>query len=164
MTITLSDIPAAVEAYLADNVTITLTEVEADSGSLNPNEEGTYTMTVANAAAPNGLALRNVVYHLESTRPAKVLLKVPGSAILFSRDEISSSAPLLTRNSFVPRMFVTRLDGELGVGEVQEFTFEVRGEDEGRSEITAHIHAEIDEDALFARQHGPTSRVEVRVQ
>ena len=61
-------------------------------------------------------------------------------------------------------MFVTYLAGELGVGEVQEFTLEVRGVDEGRSELTAHIHAEIDEDALFARQHGATARVEVRVR
>jgi hypothetical protein len=48
MTITFSDIRAAVRSYLADNVAVTLTE----------NEQGTYTMMATNAAAPDGLALR----------------------------------------------------------------------------------------------------------
>ena len=38
MTITLTDIPAAVESYLADNVTVTLTEVVADSARELPTE------------------------------------------------------------------------------------------------------------------------------
>ena len=82
MTITFSDIPAAVRSYLADNVGVTLTE----------NQQGTYTMTATNAAAPDGLALRNVVYHFESTRPDMVLLKVPRSTTLLCREHLGSAA------------------------------------------------------------------------
>lgn len=164
MTITLTDIPTAVVDYLSTKVTTLVSSVEADTGSLNPNEEGLCTVTVTNAAAPEGLPLVNVVYHLKSTDGDVFQLKVTGSAGFESRATIDENDPTLPINTFVDEMFVWHRDRSIDVGVEQVFGQEVKGVDEGNAKITCHIHAEIDENALFARKLGPTIERNVKVR
>jgi hypothetical protein len=151
MTIVLSDIPTAVTTYLNTKVKTDISPVTADSGSLsgNPPEEGTFTVTVTNAAAPTGLRLINVVHHLTTTNPDVLLLKVNPSAALATRASLDPTAPHLPRNTFVEEMYVTYAFGTLDVGQVLALEFEVKAIDEGSAAITCHVHADIDEDSLF---------------
>ena len=57
MTITISDIPNAVADYLNTQVTSTVSTVTPDvSSSLQPGEDGTFSVTVVNASAPTACA------------------------------------------------------------------------------------------------------------
>lgn len=164
MTITLTDIPAAVTTYLRDHVALLLGDVVPTSGSLNPNESGTISISATNAALPEGLPLVNVVYHLRSTDPDVFTMKVTGSAGFESRATIDRDDPTLPANTFVGEMFVWHRERSIDVGVEQLLTQTVKGIDEGNAAITCHLHAEIDEDALFGRKLGATVSRDVRVR
>ena len=149
MTIVLSDIPTAVAAYLDKKVKTIVSPVTADSGSLNPTDDGAFTVTITNAAAPTGLRLVNVVYHLTTTNPEVLLLKVNPSAALATRASLDPTAPLLAGNALVEEMYVTFTFGTLEIGETLELGFEGRAMDEGTATITCHAHGDIDDDSLF---------------
>ena len=149
MTINLADIPAAVASYMNTKVTTVVDPVTADSGSLNPTEEGSFKVTVTNADAPNGVRLVDVVHHLTIAPSNFAKLKVHPSAAIATRATLDPGAPLLARSTFVEEMYATYLTGTLEVGETRELTFEVKGLDEGNATITCHIHANIDENSLF---------------
>ena len=164
MTIVLSDIPTAVTKYLNTKVTTEITPVVADSGTLNPGEEGNFKLIVTNAAAPTGLRLVNVVYHLTTTNPDVLLLKVKPRGALATRASLDPTAPQLPDNTFVEEMFVTLTFGTLEIGEVVELTFEAKAEDEGSATITCHAHADIDEKSLYPDgQHTKTDEQTVTV-
>ena len=150
MTINLADIPAAVANYMNTKVTVVVDEVVPDSGTLNPTEEGTLTVTITNTDAPNGVRLTNLVQHLRIAPGSKAKLKVPGSAIITTRSGLSASSPMLTKNTFVEAMFCTfDLDTTLDVGEEKELLFEVKGINEGNATVTYHCHGNIDQVSLF---------------
>ena len=158
MTINLADIPAAVANYMNTKVTVVVDEVVADSGTLNPNEEGTLTVTITNADAPNGVRLTNLVHHLRIAPGSKAKLKVPGSAIITTRSGLATSSPALTRNTFVEAMFCTlETETTLDVGEVKDITFEVKGFDEGNATLTYDLHANVDQASLFPTGENSTT-------
>ncbi len=165
MPIKLSDIPNAVADYMNAKVTTVVSRVTADSGSLNPEEEGTFTVTVTNAAAPDGVRLTNVVHHLRISPAGTALLKVPGSAAILTREGLSQTSQQIPRNTFVDAMYVTHFFGILEVGETLEVTFEVLGVDEGNATITCDIHADIDQASLFPLgENSPGIERSIRVE
>lgn len=166
MTIILSDIPAAVNTYLDTKVSVTLSTIVADSGTLNPNEEGNFTVTVSNADASNGgVRVRDIVLHLTSSAPSKLKLKVPAGAAVAPRATIDENDPQLARNSYVNEMFLWYYGNEeLDAGEDFDLPLEVKAFDEGSASITAHVHAAVDLDALFpGGEHGATANRPVTV-
>jgi len=77
MSITLTDLPAAVADYVKQNVTVEVSEVTHGSSTvLQPQERATFSVTVTNAA--DGIRLGNIVYDLSidppSPDPVAVLL------------------------------------------------------------------------------------------
>ena len=68
MSISLSDIPAAVADYIQSNVTVEVSEVKHGiSTVLQPHEKGTFNVTVTNNGA---VRLNDLVYEL-SVKPAE---------------------------------------------------------------------------------------------
>ena len=75
---------------------------------LTPGQDGTFTVTVTNAAAPDGVGLTNVTYHVKITDGSVAKLIVPESAAVTASDQLIGDAALL-RGSKQTEMFVTLL-------------------------------------------------------
>lgn len=166
MAITLSDITAATAAYIDDEVVVTVDDI---TNRLNPEEIGTYTVTVTNAAAPTGVRLTDVVLHLTITPGEVALLKPPGSALLVPRATNDANAPRLSTSDAVESMFIFFFDGDfalnktLDVGEVLELELEYVAEARGNATITCHVHATVDVGDVFPRSGGSNGEGDLRV-
>lgn len=170
MSITLSDIPNAVADYLNTQVTSTVSAVTpAVSGSLQPGEDGNFTVTVTNAAAPNGVRLTDVKHHLTippttpngNTFRAKFI--VPSSPP--ARATTNANDLPLAVNSQVTQMFLFPLDPVLEVGDTDTVVgLKIRSISVGDFEITCHIHADILVDDLIPNgENNPTFRRDVTI-
>ena len=161
MSINLSDIPAAVADYLNTQVTVDVSEVTPTSGSLNPNELGSFRVTVTNIGE---VRLTDVKYHVQSSAPTIALLKVPSGAAIFPRATTDPNDPLLPRNTFVDNMVLFLVNTALEPGEVETIGLELKGIDEGDATITCHIHGDIDQVSLFPHgENSPNGRRPVTV-
>jgi len=152
MTIALSDLPAAVRDYLDNEVDV---EIGKLTSGLQPGESGSFTVRVTNAAAPRGIRLVDLKYHLTTSDEDILQLEVPGSPIFITRASTDPNGPALPRNDFVREMVVFPLGDfadfgpTLDVGAVQEIEFTYRGTGAGAGKIRCHVHGTIDESTLF---------------
>jgi hypothetical protein len=159
MPINLNEIPAAVKAYLDTKVTVTVSSlIPAAGGSINPNEDFSFNVTVTNAnAAAGGIALRNVKYRLSVDSAAVGKLRVP--SIGSSTD--LAGAPLVAGAEvaafiYTPPAFVIFGDtaAYLSVGDVDTQSFSGKagsGAAGGTTTIRARILADVDLDQLFPK-------------
>ena len=169
MTINLFDIPAATAAYIDQQVTVTITDV---TRGLTPDHVGAFTVTVQNAAEPEGVRLTDVVLHLSSTDGSVLTLKPPGSALLQPRGTNDINSPRLGSGDEVEQMFVffsspggdIEPNATLDVGEATELEFEYHSEGAGTATILCHPHASVDVDALFPRSRGTDGDANVTVK
>jgi hypothetical protein len=154
MPIDLSDIPTAVADYLDNHVTTVVSEVSS-GGTIEDDEIGTFDVTVTNAAAPDGVRLVNVRYHLTISPATVAKLVADTSAVAPQRATIDPNGPTLGFGELTDVMFIFPFAGtpnaELDAGETATFTKEVKGLRAGTATIKCHIHAEIDEDSLFPK-------------
>ena len=154
MSIDLSDIPAAVADYLNTQVTTAISTLTPTSGTLNPNEEASFTVTVTNIG---DVRLTDVKYHVQISPATIAKLKVPAGAAIFPRATTDPNDPLLARNTFVDNMVLFLLSTTLDPGEVVVIGLEAKGLDEGTATITCHIHGNIDQASLFPQGENSTN-------
>lgn len=162
MTITLTDLPAATDTYLHDQVDVRIARV---TENLQPGEEGTLSVRWTNASAPTGIRLSDVVLHVTTSDDAVAELEVPSTWYTTPRATNDTTAPMLTRGSFVPTMFIflpepgafsnlEHLDSSLAVGETQELELGYRAAGVGGARFDAHVHAVVEVEDLFPRGRG----------
>jgi hypothetical protein len=149
MPINLSDIPAAVTTYINDQVVVVVNRVDPDvTDELQPGEDGRFSVTATNAAAPLGMRVVNIRYHLKFATPGVARFHVPSSPP--ARATLNSSDPVLTVNSLVDEMFLFPLDTALLVGESDSVrALEIHADAVGDTTITCHIHGDILDEDLF---------------
>ena len=165
MPITLSEIPNAVAAYLNTQVTSTVSSVTpAVSGSLQPGEDGSFSVTVTNAAAPSGVRLTDVKHHLTippitpNTQNFRAKFHVPATPP--ARASTDPNAPVLLVGTQVSEMFLFPLDPILEVGDTDTVVgLEIHALSVGSFEITSHIHADVlVSDLIPGGENNPTAR------
>jgi hypothetical protein len=171
--INLSDIASATSAYIDNEVEV---RIGAVTSNLRAGADGTYTVRVTNASAPSGVRLTDLTLHLnvEPRTPdnAVVLLKPPGSALLFPRATGDTDDPRLASNDLVEEMFIffsspggdIEPNATLDVGEEIELEFEYHAERAGDAEIFCHVHATVDVDSLFPRSGGDNGSAAVEIK
>ena len=165
MPINLNEIPAAVKAYLDSKVTVNISLLTPTAGgSINPNEDFSFSVTVTNAnAAAGGIALRNVKYRLSVDNAAVGKLKVPsvGSSTDLTGTPLAAG-PEVAGFIYTPPAFVIFGDtaSYLSVGDVdtQNFFGKAGGAAAGgNTTIRARILADVDLDQLFPKGEDTTA-------
>jgi hypothetical protein len=144
MAISLPDLRTACTSYMSASVTTTVSVPVPDvPGTINPNEEFTFSVTATNAALPAGIRLANVVYHLTCSPNTVVQLKVPASPP--ARSSADATAPTLAVGSFVSGMFLFPTDNALDVGDTDTIAgLKGKGLALGAGTIYCHVHADPD--------------------
>jgi len=153
----LTDIRTAVANYANVNVTTAIsTPVPDVPNTTNPEEEFSFNVTATNAGAPDGIQLINVRYHI-TVSGAGVQLIVPDLALATARVGSDASSATLAPGALVSSMilFPTSLDGQtLGIGESDSLNGlkGKAGTGPGLGTLSAHVHVDPDEDALFPKE------------
>ena len=168
-TITLSDLSQLTRDYLRQEVEVRISGV---TRNLERLEEGTFDVTITNAAAPQGIRLHEVVLHLQVDSAAVLKLSTSMSPLFQPRATGSRGAPVLPGNTLVDEMYIFfqpagggfTPDDLLDPGEAIELEVRFRGEGAGTTDITAHIHATITPDDLFPRSQGTTAEKSVTIR
>jgi hypothetical protein len=154
MPIELSDIPVAVADYLNSQVTTTVSPVSS-GGTIQSGELGTFDITVKNAAAPDGVRLVNVRYHVSVSPSAVAKLFANGSLQEPQRAKNNVNDSPLIGGTLVDDYFIIPVSGptalaELDPGETATLAgLKVQGLKRGAATISCHVHADIDQTSLF---------------
>lgn len=149
MTISLLDIRNAVINYLDTSVTTSVSAITPDvPNALSPNEKFTFSVTATNAAAPSGVQLTNVRYHLSISPDTVAKLEVPSAVT--ARADNNSGSPALAAGTLVSEMYLFPPDNVLEVGDTDTIGG-LRGKALrlGNATISFDIHADVDQDYLF---------------
>jgi hypothetical protein len=151
MPINLSDIPNAVTEYLRNQVTTVVNRVEPDvTGELQPGEDGTFSVAATNAAAPLGVRVVDIRYHLRFNTPGVAKFHVPSTPP--ARATSNSNDPVLVPFTQVDEMFLFPADTALLVGETDAVrALTIHGVAVGDATIKCHIHGSILEEDLFPK-------------
>lgn len=160
----LTDFRAAAEKYAKDNITTAIDDLEPDRpGTVNPDEEFTFTLVATNAGDPDGIAVTNVAYHLSVTGQEMQLI-VPPETVAIARSGPSETSNQLTPGSLVTEMFlfgITEDPKALGIGDGDAIrgVKGKAGSDPGVGELILKVHCDPDFDELFPdnRQSKKTS-------
>jgi hypothetical protein len=149
MAINLLDLPAAVEAYLENSVTVTVAPISpAVPGTMNPNEFGTTSITVRNAAAPSGIRLIDVKHHLTIEPSNRALLEVPAAPV--ARATSNPNDPPLAPGTLAAAMFLFPVDNVLDIGDTDTINgLRVKALTLGSVTVSDHIHAKVSLDDMF---------------
>jgi hypothetical protein len=168
-TISLSDLAGVTAEYLRTEVEVRISNVTRNVERL---EEGSFDVTVTNAAAPRGIRLQDVTVHLQVDSAAVLTMSTSMSPLLQPRATGSRSAPVLPGGTNVSEMFIFfqpagggfSPDDVLDPGEVLELEIRFRGEGAGTTDLTAHIHATIAPEDLFPRTQGATTEKSITIR
>lgn len=167
MTIALTDLAGAITDYLDKEVTVTITKVTAN---VEKNEEGSFTLTVTNAAAPNGVKLTDLALHMTVDDPT--VIDILGFDDLLgnhtSRQNASPTSAVVKNGDVAPNgemcVFFNGDAGVLDVGKSATVEIQYRGEKAGKTTINCHPHATVDENTLFPpNQRGVNAKHDVKV-
>jgi len=154
MTINLQEIRKAVQDYLDHKVNTSISKLTPDvAGTINPDEEFTFSITATNPKTENGgIRLINVRYHLHSTDPAKVKLKVPPVATATARSGYSSSDAVLAPDTLVADMYLFPTEDTLDVDDIDTISgLKGKALALGNPNISFRIYADVDMDYLFPK-------------
>ncbi len=149
MSINLSDIPNAIAGYINEQVVTVVHRVDpAVTDELQPGEDGTFSITATNAAAPLGVRVVNIRHHLKIEPASVAKLHVPQSPP--ARATLDPNDPVLQPGDLVDEMFLYPLDSALLVGESDSVRgLEIHSIAVGDATITSHIHGDILDEDLF---------------
>jgi hypothetical protein len=153
MTISLSDIPAAVADYIKNNVTVVVTEVKHGiSTVLQPNERGKFDVVVANNGS---VRLTNIIYELSIAPDTVAKLVSPNERLMAARKGLDPGAATIPFGDEVATMFLFPFDvlefASVDPGrsvtnpELQVTTQKALGD----ATIKCSIHATVDQASLF---------------
>jgi hypothetical protein len=171
----LADIRRATQAYLDDHVKIKLTLQEVGGGqNLQENDDVTFTIDVTNADNPTGVRLVGISYDVIAngflfTLPTADLGSVQG---LDANGGLTGS-PVLTGTLQLSRFrFTPSKDSngesaeELNVRDHEQFRIKgkVRDNVSGQQSLDVRIHAEVDQEELFAPRTSKATKLSVTVQ
>jgi hypothetical protein len=166
MSISLSDLPAAVAEYVTNNVRVHVGEVKHGTSSvLQPHEKGTFNVTVTNDGA---VRLIDLVYELSIAPPSVAKLVSPAGLGTFALDGLGGEP--IPNGVEVDRLFLsgladvswTSVDGgaSMTTSDLQVKTQATVGE----ATIRCTLHAAVDQASLFpVAQAEPAARRELRV-
>lgn len=147
MPINLPDLRSAVATAVDAIITTISAPVPDVPGTINPNEEFTYSLTASNTAA-NTIRFVNVAYHLTILPSTVGQLKVPASPP--ARATNDPTAPVLAVGSFHSGMFLFPTDNTLDVNDTDTISgLKGKGLALGAGTINCHVHADPDLDYLF---------------
>lgn len=166
--ISLADLAEATDHYLATEVEVRIGDV---TRNLNPGGDGTFTVRVRNADAPQGIRLHDITVHLFVGSDAVLTLGADVSTMLEARASGSRSDALLPRTADVASMYVFFPEDALGLplsdvlepGEEIEFIVSYHAEGRGETTINAHVHASFSTADLFPRTSGPDTGKPVEI-
>jgi hypothetical protein len=169
MSLTLTDLAAAVADYVRQKVAVEVSEVTHGSSSvLQPHERDRFTVTLTNAT--DGVRLVNIVYDLSIDPDSVAVLHGFGSALMPSREGFDLRLPLLQEDQEVSRLVVWPNErtglATLDPGQVIKFDdFSVQTKKIGDATIKCHIYATVDQASLFPQdQPGSTVKRTLKVQ
>ncbi|HEY7047039.1 MAG TPA: hypothetical protein VH373_07450 [Jatrophihabitantaceae bacterium] len=168
MSIALTDIADAVHDYLATQVTVEITKVTA---RLEPLEEGTFTVQVTNAAAPAGVELTDLAFHVTVTDPTiiDILALDDPAGIHTTRENANPNSAVVKNGDPAPNgemcVFLNTDDlSTLEIGESTQVELDYRAKKAGDTSIKCHIHATVDQNTLFPpNQPGVNDEHQVKV-
>jgi hypothetical protein len=167
MTIALADLAKALTTYLDDEVTVDITKVTTN---VEKNEEGSFTLTVTNAAAPNGVKLTGLALHMTLDDPAvmDILGKDDPAGIHTSRQDAGLNSPVVVNGQVAPNgqmcVFFNGDAGVLDVGKSATIEIEYRGKNAGTTTLKVHPHASVSSSTLFPpNQAGVNSKQDITI-
>ncbi len=158
MSITLTDIPDAVDEYLETQVITTVSPVtpkDEKQDVLTPGQDGRVTVTATNGDATKGVRLRNLVYQV-TVKDGAVLKLIPpavNSVSLQAFEDKEATKPINDTKARKEFFVVPLINNVLDAGEAGTISLDVHCLDQGQTSITARLHADVDQDELF-----PTSK------
>jgi hypothetical protein len=166
MSITLSDLPAAVAGYVKDNISVDVSDVKHGiSTVLQPHEKGTFNVTVTN----NGtVRLMDLVYEL-SVSPASVAKLIsPEGLVVFALDGIGGNP--IPNGQEVEKFFLSAIEAITwtsvdGGASVTTPDLEIKTQSSlGDATIKCTLHATVDQASLFpAEQEGSVAKRKLTV-
>ncbi len=166
MSISLSDLPAAVATYVTNNVIIEVSAVKHGiSTVLQPNERATFHVTVTNKGA---VRLTDLIYELSVSPKSVAQLISPADAVVFAQTSLGG-APIPNGHE-VDTMFLSAIEAvswtSVDGGEsVSTPELEVKTQSTlGDATIECTLRATVDQSSLFPpEQEGPTARCQLTV-
>lgn len=160
----LEDIRSAVQAYLNSSVQVSISQVTAPGGLINPNEEFTFTVSAKNIG---GISLKNVRYYVGVKNPSVVKLKVPAdpwkasyhlspSIIITPEPKAGDYVNFMYLFPPVPPSQFPFLPNQsyLAAGETENITLTGKADSNpqgGQTSIQFQIFADIDVDSLLPK-------------
>jgi hypothetical protein len=166
MSISLSDLPAAVADYVTNNVTVEVSGVKHGiSTVLQPNERGTFHVTVTNNGA---VRLTDLIYELSVSPKSVAQLISPADAVVFAQTSLGGTP--IPNGHEVDTMFLSAIDAvswnsvDAGAS-VSTLELEVKTQSAlGDASIECTLRATVDQSSLFpVEQEGPTARCRLTV-
>lgn len=154
MAINLQEIRTAVQTYIDTKVTATISALTpAVPGTINPNEEFSFSITAANASpASGGIDLRNVVYCVTVASSSVAKLIVPSN--LPARGSAIPTHPTLTPGDLVTEMYLFPIDNLLTAGDSDTITGlkGKAGGAVGTTQLRFRVAADVDLDYIFPKR------------
>jgi hypothetical protein len=165
MSFSLSDLPAAVADYVTNHLTIEVSAVQHGiSTVLQPNEKGTFHVTVTNKGA---VRLTDLIYELSVSPKSVAQLISPTDAVVFAQTSLGGTP--IPNGREVDTMFLSAIDAVSwtsvdGGASVSTLELEVKTQSWGRATIECTVRATVDQSSLFPpEQEGPSARCQLTV-
>ncbi len=153
MTFVLNDVPASVQTYIKDNVTVDVTKPKTGTSStLQPGDTADFTVTLTNKGS---VRLLNVKYHLSISDPKVAQFKVPTSSLVYIYRADFGTAILHDTDS--DTLLVEPEITDLSTLDPDGGTLSFKGSIDMHTKgtdlvVEAHMHGDIDETSLYPTQ------------
>jgi hypothetical protein len=153
MSIALSDIPDAVNDYLANEVIMTVNPVVPDdkkSTVLNHGDTGTFSFHCQNGDADKGFRLLNVIYHLTVDEGSVLKFISNDSAGVEFFEDLTLTTHVENGKKRTELVIRNTLETTLDKGKSSIPLFvQVFCAGPGKATVDVHMHADIDQKQLF---------------
>ena len=159
--ISLSAITDAANDYFDDEISISVTALDPSDGtSVQRDEEATFTVTVENTGSVD---LTNFHVHVAVADPTKAKLEVPVMGVWVPKPSLSAVPPLVF-GQLVDEIFGMYFTTRLLAGQEVRSNWTMKALAVGSTEITAHVHGNLDLTQVFANgEKGTTRTVAVNI-
>lgn len=168
MSITLTDIPAAIDDYLQTEVTTTISPVtpkDTTQDVLTPGQEGSVTVTITNSDAAKGLRLVEPVYYFEVDDGDVLKLIARSGGLAYASFGDKELTNRLEDQAQVKQLWlVPVINNVIDAGETAEVELDVICKDQGSTKIVSRFLAKVDQDSLFPSGRTGKNDTDVEVE